>query len=335
MAGVLLLANPESKAWEFATKVHEHIISKYYWNTNLNEFPLEPLEIKYFRNKEFKPHVPKSIRRKEVYFIHDSSLDPSYWWVQLLLIKDMLLSASAERLSFVLPNLLWSRQDRKDQPHVPISARAVAESISQNLRNHSRIITMDLHAAQVQGFYNESIPLDNLHSFPVMASYFIENHPQDLENLVVVSPDAGGVTRARAFLHQLIQKTSDKYSSENYSLAIINKLRLGTGEIEVLKLAGEVEGKTALLIDDIIDSGYTLCEASDLLKEKGAKKVIGYGTHGLFTEGYDHIFKSLDSVITSNTMPINDSRVEVIPVDNLFAEAIYRDYKGLSISELF
>src|SRR3989338_10762220 len=119
MVDVVLLADPNSNVWEFSNKIHDYIKSKYYGTANSDEFPICPLEIKYFRNKEFLPYAPNNVRRKEVYFIADSSLDPSVWLTQLLLVKDMLLSASAERINFVLPNLLFSRQDRKHKPHVP------------------------------------------------------------------------------------------------------------------------------------------------------------------------------------------------------------------------
>jgi len=327
MAGVILLADPKSNAWEFSKKIQEYIINKHYGNSHVVEFPLYELEVKYFRNNEFLVHAQENVRRKEVYFISDCSLDPSKWLTQLLMVKDMLLSASAERVNFVLPNLLWGRQDRKHMPHVPISSRALANALSPGL---SRIITMDMHASQVQGFYPSNLPVDNLHSFPDAVNHLILFHSIDIKNLVLVSPDSGGVTRTRAFANQLTKKTG-----ENYSLAIINKFRSKDGEIEVMELAGNVEGKNVLMIDDIIDSGGTLCEAANLLRKKGAKKVIGYGTHGLFTEGYDKILQFIDIVIVSNTIPTNDSRVEVVKVNDLFAEAIYRDYKGLSISELF
>ena len=328
MVDVVLLADPNSNVWEFSNKIHDYIKSKYYGTANSDEFPLCPLEIKYFRNKEFLPYAPNNVRRKEVYFIADSSLDPSVWLTQLLLVKDMLLSASAERINFVLPNLLFSRQDRKHKPHVPISARAVANALSPGL---SRIITLDMHASQVQGFYPSNLPVDNLHSFPILVDYLVDKHSYELENLVLISPDAGGVTRTRAFTNQLSKRTG-----RNYSIAVINKFRSQEGELEsLMELAGHVEGKNVLTIDDIIDSGGTLCEGADLLRNHGALKIMGYGTHGLFTKGYKELLSKFDNIITSNTMPIKNKTVEVIHVEDLFAQAIYRDYKGESISELF
>ena len=276
--------------------------------------------------------VKTSVRQKDVYFIHDSSKNPQDWWVNLILIKDLLLSSSAKSVSFVLPDLLYSRQDRKDKPHVPISARALANSISSDLK---RIITMDLHAAQVQGFYPQNIPVDNLYSFPEAVKYLRQNHFNNLENLVVVSPDVGGANRARAFLKKLEKAQLNDFIKQEYSFVLINKTRLVAGDIEQMELIGDVSGKNVLIVDDIIDSGKTLCSAADLLKKNGAEKLFCYGTHGIFTKGTQEICEKFDIVITSNTHYLEDNKVEVIDVSPIFAEAIYRAQVGDSISELF
>jgi ribose-phosphate pyrophosphokinase len=158
MNEVILLADKKSESWEFALKIQGYIEEEKETHVPLNE-----IEMGMFRSNEPDIHVPETVRQKDVYFIHDSSKNPQYWWVELLLTKDLLLSGSTRSLSFILPNMLYSRQDRKNKPHVPISARALARSISPGLK---RIITMDLHAPQVQGFYPEEMPLDNLYSFP-------------------------------------------------------------------------------------------------------------------------------------------------------------------------
>lgn len=221
--------------------------------------------------------------------------------------------------------MLYSRQDRKDKPHVAISARAVARSIFPNIK---RIITMDLHAPQIQGFYPEEVPLDNLYSFPIVVKYLKENKiiPIELKELVIVSPDAGGVDRAKAFAQKL---------GSNYPLAFIEKRRAAPGEIKEMRLVGEVKDKDVLIVDDIIDSGGTQCKACDLLKEKGAKNIYAYGTHGLFTEGTEKICSKFNLVMTSNTHYQTGNSVNVIDVSPIFAEAIWRAQKGLSISELF
>lgn len=331
MDKVILLADKNSKSWDFAEK-----IKNYFEKEKKFEVPLYEVSINYFRNKEIDMKIKTSVRQKEVYFIHDSSKNPQDWWVQLLLLKDLLLSSSANSVSFVLPNLLYSRQDRKDKPHVPISARALANSISLDLK---RIITMDLHAAQIQGFYSQKIPVDNLYSFPEAVSYLRKNHFNDLENLVVVSPDIGGADRAKAFLKRLEKAQLDDVIKQEYSFALINKTRLVAGEIENMEAIGKVDGKNVLIVDDIIDSGKTLCEAADLLKKEGARELFCYGTHGIFTKGTKEICEKFEIVMTSNTHylehSIENNKIEVVDVSPLFAEAIYRVQTGNSISELF
>lgn len=319
---IFLLAEKDSYSMDFAKKIKDYI-----WNHHEQDVYLGELIVTKFRNGEIGLHVPNNIRGKDVYFIHDSNKNPQDWWVELLLLKDLLLNSSAESVTFVLPDMTYSRQDRKDKPHVPISARALAHSISPGLR---RIITMDLHAPQIQGFYPQNVPFDNLYSFLDTVRHLIKMHPMDLKNLVIVSPDAGGTDRARSFLRKL-----QSLSGGEYSFALIDKTRIKAGEIEKMELVGDVTGKDVLIIDDIIDSGGTLVKAGKLLKEKGARKLMCYGTHGLFTAGTQEIKSIYDVVITSNSHKQNDLLVEVVDVSHLFAEAIYRAQNGLSISKLF
>ena len=327
MEKVILLADKESKAWDFAEKIRTYIQDE-----RKVSIPLEEVSIKHFRNQEIQMHIPENLRGKDVYFIHDSTKNPQEWWVELLLLKDLLLSSSARTASFVLPDMLYSRQDRKHRPHVPISARALSDSISPGLE---KIITMDLHAPQIQGIYPAEVPLDNLYSFPETVRYFREHYFDELEDLVVVAPDAGGAKRARTFLNKLEAAQNNALKKQRYSFALIDKIRLKSGEIECMELVGEVKDKNVLIIDDIIDSGRTLCEGAKLLRENGAKKLFGYGTHGIFTEGTKTLLTYFDKIITSNTHYQENSGVEVVDVSQLFAEAIYRAEKGLSISKLF
>lgn len=318
MKDVILLSDKNSKSWTFAEK-----IQNYLKEIKECDVPLKEVEINHFRNGEIDMCVPENIRKQEVYFIHDSTKNPQEWWVQLMLLKDNLLSASAESVSFVLPNMLYSRKDRKEKPHVPISARTLARTISPNLK---RIITMDLHAAQIQGFYDESIPIDNLYSFPEVVKYLEKKPLGNLEELVILSPDSGGVSRARAF--------AQKIGVEN-PLAMIYKQREKAGDVKEMKLVGDVKDKDVLIVDDMIDSGGTLCEAANLLKEYGAKNLFCYGTHGIFTKGTSNLLNNFQRVMTSNTHYSEGNGVEVIDMSSVFAEAIYRAQKGLSISKLF
>lgn len=327
MEKVILLADKESKSWDFAEKIRDYIL-----NVRKIYTPLEEVSIEYFRNQEIQMNIPENLRGKDVYFIHDSTKNPQKWWVELLLLKDLLTSSSSRTTSFILPDMLYSRQDRKDRPHVPISARALSNSISPGM---DKIITMDLHAPQIQGFYPAKVPLDNLYSFPEVVRYFREHHLEDMEDLVIVAPDAGGAKRARTFLNKLEVAQKHDYKKQRYSFALIYKIRSKPGEIGGMELVGDVNGKNVLIIDDIIDSGGTLCEGAKLLKENGAKKVFGYGTHGIFTEGTGKLLTYFDKIITSNTHYQENNGAEVVDVSPLFAEAIYRAQKGLSISELF
>ncbi|HTZ41991.1 MAG TPA: ribose-phosphate pyrophosphokinase [Candidatus Omnitrophota bacterium] len=313
------MADPKSKSWEFARKIHDYIK-----NEKGIDIPLRMVDIRYFNNNEIDMHVPQNVRKRDIYFIHDSTKSPQDWWVQLLLLKDLLLSASANSVTFVLPDMLYSRKDRKDKPHVPISARAFADSISPGLR---RVITVDLHAAQVQGFYPAHVPLDNLYSFPVIVRFLKENKILgNPEELVVLSPDVGGVERARNFANRL---------GSRYSIAFMYKRRDKPGEVGEMILVGEVTGKDVLIVDDIIDSGGTLCKASELLKKNGAKNIYCYGTHGLFTKGLDELQKHFAIIMTSNTNYRDKDGLVVVDLAPLFAEAVYRAQMGQSISELF
>lgn len=327
MKDVVLLADPKSKAWGFAKKIQDYI------EKNKEELvPLHPVSIEFFNNGEIDMYVAENIRKKDVYFIHDSSKEPQQWWVELMMIKDLLLSASVESASFVLPNMLYSRKDRKDKSRVPITARALANSISPGLK---RIITLDLHASQIQGFYPQNLPLDNLKSFPEVIKYLQEYHLRDIDKLVVVSPDAGGVERAKSFLGRLERLNNSYMEEKEFSFALISKTRKKPGEVENMQLVGDVEGKDVLVIDDIIDTGGTLCKAARLLKENGANKTMCYATHGIFTQGVENLRKDFDVVLTSNTHFWEGNSVEVIDMSGLIAEAIYRAQKGLSISRLF
>lgn len=327
MEEVILLADKNSKAWGFAEKIQSYI-----HQTKEVLMPLVEVVIAHFRNGEILPEIPKNVRGKDVFFIHDSSQNPQNWWVELLLIKDLLLSSSAKSVTFVLPDMMYSRQDRKDKPHVPISARALAKSICSDLK---RIITMDLHASQVQGFYPENVPLDNLYSFPEVVRYLRLHHYEDLNNLVIVAPDAGAAGRTKGFLKNLEKAQKDSIVKQEYSFALLSKERSVRGEIGSAQLIGDVQGKNVLIPDDIIDSGNTLCKAAEVLKSHGAKKIFCYGTHGIFTKGTEELLNCYDAIMTSNTHHQEDSKIEVIDVSSLFAEAIYRAQMGLSISKLF
>jgi ribose-phosphate pyrophosphokinase len=331
MKSVVLLADPKTSAWKFAEKIQNYILEN-----KEKEVHLYKLEMTHFKDKEILPYVPENIRRKDVYLVQSSNKHPNDWLAELILIKDLCLNADVNSLSFVLPYMRYARQDRKHMSRVPISTRAVADAISPGLK---RIITMDLHSAQIQNAYPANIPLDNLHSFPELVKHLRGNHYKDLENLAVACSDVGGAGRANSFYKRLL-RTEELLNSKhnNYSLAIISKTRGKTGSVEDMKLIGNVKGKRVLLLDDVIDTGETLCKAGNLLKQKGAKKLLAYGTHGLFSNGTKEILNTFDVVMVSNTYykpKKNDGAIEIIDMTPTFAEAIYRAQEGLSVSKLF
>lgn len=330
MKDVVLLADPKTSAWNFAKKIQKQIL-----DSKEEEIHLYKLVMNKFKDKEILPYVPENIRKKDVYLIQSSNKHPNDWVVEQILIKDLCLSADVNSLSFVLPYFRYARQDRKDRSRVSVSSRAIMHAISPKLK---RMIMMDLHSPQIQNALPEEIPLDNLHSFPEVVKHLRENHYEDLENLVIVSPDAGGMNRANSFLKRLIRTENSGLKKRNYSLAMTSKIRDKPGSIEDMLLVGNVKGKNALIIDDIYDSCGTVIKSGELLKNNGAKKLLTYATHGLFTKGTEDILNIFDVVMTSNTFynsKNKEDRIETIDMTPIFAEAIYRAQKGLSVSKLF
>jgi ribose-phosphate pyrophosphokinase len=197
---------------------------------------------------------------------------------------------------------------------------------------------MDMHSPQIQNAYPANVPLDNLHSHPDLVKYIKKNHSSCLENLAIASTDVGGAERANSLSKRFIKlENKPKLVKKNYNLAIISKTRDKTGKIEEMRLMGEVDGKDVLVVDDIIDSGGSGICAGKLLKKNGAKKLLYYSTHGLFTKGTKKVLKNFDVVMTSNThyVPEEGEKIEIIDVAPTFAEAIYRAQMGLSVSKLF
>jgi len=245
--------------------------------------------------------------------------------MQLLLIIDALKRASAERITAVIPYYGYARQDRKVQPRVPISAKMVADLITAVGTN--RVLTVDLHAGQIQGFFN--IPVDNLYAAPVLVDYIKKKYVSD--NLVIVSPDAGGVERARAFAKRL-----------NCSIAIIDKRREKANECEVMNVIGDVVDKDTLLLDDMVDTAGTMAQAAKALTEQGAKRVSAACTHAVLSgAAIERINNSaMEELIVTNTIPL-DSKMElcrkltVLSIASLLGDAIKRIHEESSISSLF
>jgi len=313
MGDILILADPESPSWEFAKKVMNKI------NIDYGDVTLSKVIIQRFNDGEIKPILESNMRQKDVFFIHDSSKPTQEWWVELMLVNDALKRASASGITNVLPYLPYCRQDRKGQSRVPISSKVLSDAISVSA---TRVITMDLHANQIQGFYN--IPVDTLESFKSACEYISKNI--DLGNLVVVSPDIGGGKRARKFASLLKRP-----------LVLTDKERVVDGEVENMYILGNVEGQDALIVDDLIDSGGTLIKVAKKLKEKGANRLYVYATHPVFSNGAGaKLSENFDMIFVSDTIPTKpEFKIKIISMADVFAEAIYRANKGLSISRLF
>jgi ribose-phosphate pyrophosphokinase len=245
--------------------------------------------------------------------------------MEILLMVDALKRASAGRITAVIPYYGYARQDRKVQPRVPISAKLVADLITAAGTN--RVLTMDLHAAQIQGFFN--IPVDNLYASPVLLDYIQEKY--NVENLVIVSPDAGGVERARSFAKKL-----------QCSIAITDKRREAANVSEIMNVIGEVEGKDTVILDDMVDTGGTTIQAAEALKEKGANRVVAACTHAVLSgSAVEKLNCSvLEELIVTNTIPLDSKKEQckkltVLSIASLIGEAIRRINEESSISSLF
>ena len=285
-----------------------------------------------FSDGEVNIDIMESVRGCDVFVIQSTSAPANDHLMELLVMVDALKRASAENITAVIPYYGYARQDRKASPRAPISARLIADLLLAAGVN--RVLSMEFHAGQIQGFFDA--PVDHLYAMPVMRSY-LSDHYRDLgvevpqEQLVVVSPDAGGVEKARAYARRL-----------GASLAIIDKRRERANQSKVMNLVGDVAGRHALLVDDMIDTAGTLCHAADAVKAHGALSVRAVATHAVLSgPAKERIMSSvIEEVVVSNTIPhprIEEEcpRVTVLSVARLFAEAISRVNSSRSISNLF
>jgi ribose-phosphate pyrophosphokinase len=284
---------------------------------------LAGVDLKKFSDGEISVKINENIRGKDVFIVQPTSAPANDHLMELLLLIDAVRRASAKRITAVVPYYGYGRQDRKSEPRVPISARVVADLIEAV--GPDRILTMDLHADQIQGFFH--IPVDNLYAAPVFIRYLRETKASDA---VVVSPDTGGVERAR-FLARHI----------NAGLAIIDKRRPRANVAEIMHVIGEVKDRHCILYDDMIDTGGTITKAAAALKENGAKSVIACATHAVLSgAAVEKIADSvLDEVVLSNTIQIPPekqiSKIRRLSVAQLVGEAIRRIHNEESVSSLF
>lgn len=282
---------------------------------------LSPATIGRFSDGEIQVKITNSVRGSDCYILQPTCAPVNENIMELLVIADALKRASARRITAVIPYYGYARQDRKAEPRVPITSKLIANLITAS--GIDRVLTVDLHARQIQGFFD--IPVDHLYARPVLFQYFKD---LNLDNPIVVSPDAGGVERARSFAKLL-----------NADLAIVDKRRPRPNEAAIMNIIGDVKGRNAIILDDMIDTGGTLTKVADAIKNAGALKVYAAASHGVLSgEAIDKIQKSaLEEVVITNsiTHDTNLPKIKVLSIASLLAEAITKIYNDESLNTLF
>ncbi|NNU16372.1 ribose-phosphate pyrophosphokinase [Parvularcula sp. ZS-1/3] len=293
------------------------------------DVPVAKAHVKRFNDSEVHVEIQENVRGEDVFVIQSTSNPANDHMMELLIMIDALARASASRITAVIPYFGYARQDRKAGPRTPITAKLAANLITT--AGADRVLTMDLHAGQIQGFFD--IPTDNLYATPVMEDHIRRQRQDDLSNVCVVSPDVGGVVRARALSKRL----------GDAPLAIVDKRREKAGVSEVMNIIGDVKGMECILFDDIADSGGTLVNAATALMNKGAKSVEAYVSHGVLSgKAVERVETSehLKRLVITDTIG-NDGRrdgakkIEVVSIDRLLSEAIRRIANEESVSSLF
>ncbi len=287
------------------------------------ELPLSQAEVRKFSDGETFIEIKENVRGTDVFIVQPTCTPVNDNLMELVIMVDALRRASARRITAVIPYYGYARQDRKVAPRVPISAKVVAEMLmAVGVR---RVLCMDLHAGQIQGFFN--IPVDHLYAAPVLLKYITDR----FDDVIMVSPDAGGVERTRAFAKRL-----------NAGLAIIDKRRDRPNECEAMHVIGDVKGKTAILLDDMVDTAGTLCSAASTLLENGAKEVHACCSHPILSgPAVERINNSsIKTLVVTNSVPLSGEaegcgKIKVLSVSQLLAEAIKRIHNEDSVSSLF
>ena len=292
--------------------------------------PLSECDIRRFKDGEIFVEIQHNVRGRDVYIVQSTSRPVNETLMELLIIIDALKRASAKEITAVIPYYGYARQDRKLVPRSPISAKLVADLLTA--AGTTRVVSMDLHAGQIQGFFN--IPFDNLFATPVLLNYIRENYrlsAQESKDLVVVSPDAGGVERARALAKKL-----------NATVAVIDKRRPAPNLAEAMHVIGEVGGKTVVILDDLIDTAGTLVQAARAVHEHGAQRILAAATHGLFSGDALMILDQapIESIIVTDTITPDAEvsarkKIITLSVAELLAETIRRIHNYDSVSSLF
>ncbi|OPH39554.1 ribose-phosphate pyrophosphokinase [Moraxella equi] len=288
--------------------------------------PLSKSDITRFSDGEIAVEIKENVRGKDVFILQPTCAPTNDHLMEVVLLADALRRSSAGRITAVIPYFGYARQDRRPRSaRVPISARVVADMLS--VAGIDRVMVVDLHADQIQGFFD--VPVDNLYATPVLLS---DLKQKNYENIMVVSPDVGGVVRARAVAKSL----------GDVDLAIIDKRRAKANESEVMHIIGDVSGRDCIIVDDIVDTAGTLCKAAQALKDKGAKRVVGYITHPVLSgKALDNITSSaLDEIVVTDTIPLTDeakacSKIRQVTIASMIAESLRRINNEESISAMF
>jgi ribose-phosphate pyrophosphokinase len=287
--------------------------------------PLGRAEVARFSDGEVQVEITENVRGGDVFVVQSTSTPTNDHLMELLLMLDAFKRASARRITAVVPYYGYARQDRKVSPRVPISAKLIADLITT--AGASRVLTVDLHAGQIQGFFD--VPVDNVYATPVLLEYLRERVGR--RDVTVISPDAGGVERARAFAKRL-----------DANLAIIDKRRTRPNEVAEMQIIGEVDGRVAVIVDDMVDTAGTLCAAADAVRCAGAPTVFACATHAVLSgPAIERLAKSrIDELVVTDTIPLRAdarslSKIHVLSVATLLGEAIRRTHEEASISSLF
>ncbi|MCD8089226.1 MAG: ribose-phosphate pyrophosphokinase [Clostridiales bacterium] len=279
-----------------------------------------------FSDGEISINILETVRGADVYIVNSTSKPVNDSLMELLIMIDACKRASAGRINAVIPYYGYARQDRKARPRDPISAKLVADMITT--AGADRILTMDLHCAQIQGFFD--IPVDHLRGNSLLTDYYESKFEDNMDNLVAVSPDLGSVARTRAFAEKL-----------NIPIAIIDKRRPRPNVSEIMNIIGDIKGKDAILVDDMIDTAGTICNAANAIKERGAKSAYACCTHGVFSgKALERIENcAIDQLIMLDTIYFPEEKripkIKILSTAKIFADAVYRIHEGLPISRLY
>ncbi len=289
--------------------------------------PLSPADVGRFSDGEIQVEIGENVRGMDTFIVQSTSPDANTNLMELLIMADALKRASAGSITAVIPYYGYARQDRKSASRVPITAKLVADLIEA--AGVTRVVSMDMHAGQIQGFF--SIPFDHLYAAPVLLEHMRARFDGDAQNVVIVSPDAGGVERARAYSKRL-----------GSTLGIVDKRRTQPNVAEIMNVIGEVQGKIAVLLDDMVDTAGTLTQAANALVDKGAIKVYAYATHAVLSgPAVDRITKSpIAQLVVTDSIPLTPAaaacpKIHALSVARLLAEAIRRIHQADSLSSLF